>query len=170
MAQKIRRSGNKKRVIRKKPAGARRESVGAEGIHDADFLAAVHQWRGVKRQLGYLGEQEEKLKKRLKNQLQESGYTDSEGHLRIDFDEPIDGLDGIVNRKRVTKNLDEEAAERILKKHKLLKSCKKKITTEVFDEDAILAAHYEEEIDDEEMKELFPENVTWALYPVEEAT
>lgn len=171
MARQLKRSGNqKRRVIKRRSNAPRRESARSEYYEDIDveLKHLVHQWRGVKRQLGYLNKQEETLKDKLKKQLHSSGYADSDGHLHIDFDEPVDGLAGLLLQKRSSKPLDEEVAEDILKEHKLLKECKKEVTQEVFDEDAILAAHFKEELTDEEMEEMFPENVTWALYGVDD--
>jgi predicted hydrolase (HD superfamily) len=73
----------------------------------------------------------------------------------------IAGISALVKNRRVSRKLDEERALEIIKEHGLedeLVEMKPSIK-----EDAVMAALYEDKLNENEVDQMFPSTVTWAL-------
>jgi hypothetical protein len=89
------------------------------------------------------------------------GYEDDKGNVIYDLDRPIDGVMRLEKQRRATRKLDDVKAEEIIEAKGLADKVYKMVR--VLDEDAIMAAHYEGELTEEEIDEMFPVTVVWAL-------
>lgn len=125
----------------------------------------VRQWTselvGVKKTIKDLTSRQQTLTKRVKQYVQEEGYVDDQGHVWIDFDEPVDGCVALQMQRKVSKPLNEEKAEAILRSRGLYDECT--TTVVVLDQEAIMAAHYEGKISEDELDAMFPPTVSYAL-------
>ena len=126
-----------------------------------DFVANAKQYSFTKQQLEYWEKQQKELKAKLFEKLDETGEPDSSGNIVIELDEDIDGAVAVVKQRRVSRKIDEALAEEIITKHGLEDVLYK--TIRVVDEDALMAALYEDVLTEEEVDEMYPQSITWAL-------
>lgn len=101
------------------------------------------------------------LRDRLLDILESEGYTDDSGSYWLDLDGEVDGTVAVKRERRVSRRIDDESAKDILTRLGLADRCMK--TIQVVDEDAVMAALYDGEINDADLDTIFPEKVTWAL-------
>lgn len=126
---------------------------------------AVRQWAseliGVKKTIKDLTGRQKKITDRIKAVVQDDGYVDDQGHIWLDFDEPVDGVVALQMQRKVSKNLNEDKAKAILEKAGLYEDCT--TTVVVLDQDAIMAAHYAGKLSEDEVDAMFPVSVSYAL-------
>jgi len=116
----------------------------------------------LKEKIESLTEIQSEVKKSLKEGIEALGETDDRGHIVVQIDdEDSSGIKRVLQQRRVSKSLDFEAAELILKERELYESCVTMVP--VLDEDAIMAAYYEGRITEEDIDKMFPSKITWAL-------
>jgi hypothetical protein len=101
------------------------------------------------------------VKKNLKQGIEELGEADDRGHIVVEFDEEVAGIRRVMQQRRVSKTLDINAAEKILKEKGIHDQCVTMVP--VLNEDAIMAAYYEGAVTEEDIDTMFPAKVTWAL-------
>jgi hypothetical protein len=107
----------------------------------------------------------EKRRKELRDQLMEiidtEGYEDEKGNVQYELEAPVDGVLRLEKQGRRSRKIDEEVAERIIEERGLADDVYQMVR--VIDEDALMAAFYEDKLTEEELDEMFPVKVTWAL-------
>lgn len=102
------------------------------------------------------------LKEEITEFLLANGTEDVEKlHVKYLFDSPIGDVKGVNRMRKVSTKLDMDAAEELLTEKGLFYRCTKQITT--IDEDAVLAARYEELLTAEDLNVIFPQTVSWAI-------
>lgn len=100
----------------------------------------------------------------LFQELDQEGYEDDKGNIIIDLESEVDGVFRLEKQRRNSRKLNEAKAEEILEELGL--------TDQVFElkpvlnEDALMAAFYEEKITEDQLDEIYPVKVTWALRTV----
>lgn len=101
--------------------------------------------------------------------LPAQGDSDDQGHVWIEFDEPVEdpsgkaSVLGIKREKRVSRRLNPARAEEFLKRRKLWDDCTE--TVLVINEDAILAKAFEKKISDADLEGLYDVNESYAFVP-----
>ena len=125
-----------------------------------DFVNQAKEYAFLKKQAEYLDKQMKELKPKLFAALEERGEVDSTGSIFIEVDN-IDGVSSIKKERRVSRKIDELKAEEIIAAKNLEDKLYK--TIRVVDEDALMAALYNEELTEEEVDEMYPQSVVWAL-------
>ena len=126
-----------------------------------DFEAQAKEYAFLKKQIDYLEKQQKELREKLFAQIEESGEVDDRGNLVRPFDKDVEGFVGIMKQRRVTRKVDEGVAEQMIYDKGLENELYK--TIRVVDEDALMAALYEGKLTEEEIDEMYPQNVVWAL-------
>lgn len=126
-----------------------------------DFIANAKQYSFTKQQLEYWEKQQKELKAKLFEKLDETGESDSSGNIVIELPEEIDGAVAIVKQRRVSRKINEERAFELIEEKGLRDSLI--VTKEVVDEDALMAALYSDELTEEEIEEMYPQQIVWAL-------
>jgi hypothetical protein len=131
-------------------------------ISNPDTLESqVREYAKVKASMDVLDARQKELRNLLFGHLDEEGLEDDKGNIQLEFNDPIDGITRLEKQRRVTRKIDELKAEEILEELGL--------TDEVYElkrvvnEDALMAAYYEEKISEDQLDEMFPANVVWAL-------
>ena len=126
---------------------------------------SVRQWAselvGVKRTVKDLTARQKKITDRIKAFVQDRGYVDDQGHIWFDLEEPVEGVVALQMQRKVSKPLNEDKAEAILRKAGLYEECT--TTVVVLDQDAIMAAHYEGKLSEDDIDAMFPPSVSYAL-------
>jgi len=126
-----------------------------------DFNTQVREFVRLKETIESLEKRHKELRDKLIEVVDAEGFEDDKGNIIYDFDKPIDGVMRLEKQRRATRKLDEIKAETILETKGLADKVYKMVR--VLDEDAIMAAHYEGELTEEEIDEMFPVSVVWAL-------
>ena len=126
-----------------------------------DFSNQAKEYAFLKKQIDFFDKQMKSLREKILEHIDANGEVDSKGHLFLEFDAPIEGFVSIQKTRRVKRVVDEEAARSIIEAKGLQDSLYK--TIQVIDEDALMAALYTDELTEEEIDEMYPEQVSWAL-------
>ena len=128
---------------------------------ETDLIARTKKYAFLKSQLDYLEKEQKALRAELFEVLDGEGEVDDKGNIIVQLPEEVDGFSSIVKQRRVTRKVDELKAEEIITAHGLEDTLYK--TIRVVDEDALMAALYNEELTEAEIDEMYPQNVVWAL-------
>lgn len=126
-----------------------------------DFNSQVREFIRIKETLDALDKRSKELREKLITVLDEDGLPDANGNLLYEFEQPIDGVVRLEKQRRASRKLDEEKAEEIIEAAGISEDVYKMVR--VIDEDALMASFYEEKITEEQLDEMFPVTVTWAL-------
>ena len=101
------------------------------------------------------------IKNKLREGLKEIGEADDRGHVVVEVNDDLTGIKQVIHQRKVSKSLDMEVAEEVLKEKGLHDRCVMMVP--VLDEEAIMAAYYEGLVTEEDIDKMFPAKVTWAL-------
>lgn len=126
-----------------------------------DFDTQVREFVRVKDTIDSLEKRSKELREKILAVVDVDGYEDDKGNIIYDLSQPIDGVMRLEKQRRATRKLDDVKAEEIIEAKGLADKVYKMVR--VLDEDAIMAAHYEGELTEEEIDEMFPVTVVWAL-------
>ena len=126
-----------------------------------DLVARTKKYAFLKSQLDYLEKEQKALREELFTFLDGEGEVDDKGNIMVQLPQEVEGFNSIIKQRRVTRKVDELKAEEIITAHGLEESLYK--TVRVVDEDALMAALYEEVLTEAEVDEMYPPKIVWAL-------
>jgi hypothetical protein len=131
-------------------------------FEDPESLTAqVREYIRIKSSMELLESRQKELREKLFSQIDVDGYEDDKGNVQLELDEPVDEIVRLEKQRRTSRKIDEFKAEEVITAKQLEDTVYK--TVRVVDEDALMAAYYEGKISEEELEEMFPAKVTWAL-------
>lgn len=129
---------------------------------DPDNIAyQVKEYLMVKKTLDEMETRQKELREKLFAALDEEGLEDDKGNIQLELDEDILGIVRIEKQRRVSRKIDELKADDIIESNGLGDTVY--VMTRTIDEDALMGAFYEGKITEDELDEMFPPKVTWAL-------
>ena len=114
--------------------------------------------------IDHMDERRKELREKIFSYLEEEGYEDEKGNLQLPLATPIEGVLRLEKSGRRTRKLNEDKAEEIIESAGIADDVYKMVR--VIDEDALMAAYYDGKITEEQIDEMFPTTVTWALRTV----
>jgi SOS-response transcriptional repressor LexA len=126
-----------------------------------EMIRYVQQNVLLKEEADRIAERQKEVKDFINKGLEELGEEDSRGHIVAEINDSVSGISKVVKQKRVSKSLDMETAERILKEKDLESRCFTMVP--VLNEEEIMAAFYEGLLAEEDIDAMFPAKVSWAL-------
>jgi hypothetical protein len=126
-----------------------------------NLISRTKKYAFLKSQLDYFEKEQKALRALLFEDLDEIGEEDDKGNVIIELPEEVEGYSSVVKQRRVSRKIDEALAEEIIIKHGLEDVLYK--TIRVVDEDALMAALYEDVLTEEEVDDMYPQTITWAL-------
>jgi len=138
--------------------------IKAETTRTADQDSLVNQakeYAFIKSQMDYLEKQQKELREKLFEVLDTSGEPDDKGNIIVELPQEVDGFFSIVKQKRVSRKVDELVADEIITAKGMEETLYK--TVRMVDEDALMAALYNDELTEEEIDQMYPQKITWAL-------
>jgi hypothetical protein len=130
-------------------------------IADDSLEGKAKEYAFLKKQKEYMEKQMSDLREKIFETIDESGEIDSKGNVVVEFDTEIEGFGSVMKQRRVTRKINEAVAEEMIAAKGLEDKLYK--TIRVVDEDALMAALYSDELTEEEIDEMYPQNVVWAL-------
>lgn len=129
---------------------------------DQDELVNVaKEYAFTKAQLDYLEKKQKELREKLFEDIDASGEEDDKGNLVLELPKEVEGVSSLIKQKRVSRKVDELVAEEIITAKGMEETLYK--TIRVVDEDALMAALYNDELTEEEIDQMYPQKITWAL-------
>ena len=130
-------------------------------IAEDNLESQAKEYAFLKKQIEYLEKQQKELREKLFSQIEESGEVDDKGNLLLEFPKEIDGFVSVMKQRRVSRKIDEGVADQVIADKGLEDELYK--TIRVVDEDALMAALYEGKLTEEEIDEMYPQHIVWAL-------
>ena len=101
------------------------------------------------------------LKNNIREGVKELGVETDKGHIVVELNDEVSGVKNVMQQKKVSKNLDMDVAEELLKAKGLYTKCVELVPQ--LNEDEIMNAYWEELITEEDIDTMFPSKVVWAL-------
>lgn len=135
-----------------------------EKINFADpdnFETQVREYARLKATMDMLESRQKELRESLFAALDEQGFEDDKGNVVIELPNEIEGVVRLEKQRRVSRKVDELAAEEIISEKNLEEELY--TTVRIVNQDAIMAALYEGKLSEDEVDRMYPPIVTWAL-------
>ena len=126
-----------------------------------NVLSQAQQYAFFKKQVEYFQEQMKSLREDLFEEIEENGEVDSKGNIIFELPKEIEGFVSMTKQRRVSRKIDEDVAFDLIDEKGLRDKLIK--TVEIIDEDALMAALYSDELTEEEIDEMYPQTIVWAL-------
>lgn len=130
------------------------------------LMMATREYLGLGRNIKDLTARQSDIKKKLAAAVEENGEEDDRGHVWLQLPESVEGVYALQRQRRVSQSLDEDKAVDILNELGLLESCSKVIR--VIDDEAVMAAHYDDKITESQIDSMYPKKVTFAFVPAKD--
>lgn len=129
---------------------------------DPDALETqISEYMKLKTSIEFMESRKSELREKLFSQIDEYGYEDDKGNITLELGSEIDGIVRLEKSRRVQRKLDELTAERLIEELNLGEDVYK--TVRVIDEDALMACLYQDKITEDQLEEMFPAKIIWAL-------
>jgi hypothetical protein len=134
-------------------------------FQDPDSLESqVSEYAKLKASIEIMESRSKEIRTKLFSQLDLEGLEDDKGNIILELPAVIDGIARIEKQRRATRKLDEDVAEAIIEQTGLQDMVYE--MKRVINEDALMAAYYEGILSEEQLDEMFPTTVVWALRTV----
>lgn len=101
------------------------------------------------------------LKNNIREGVKELGVETDKGHIIVELNDEVSGVKSAMHQRKVSKNLDMNIAEELLKSKGLYDRCVELVPQ--LNEQQILEAFWENLITEEDLDTMFPDKVVWAL-------
>jgi hypothetical protein len=132
-----------------------------EGREEDPLIKDAREYSFLKQQIEFLEKQQKEVRERLFTTLDEMGETDDKGNIIVELPEEINGFGAVVKQRRVSRKIDELVADEIITEKGMEDQLYK--TIRVVDEDALMAALYNDELTEAEIDLMYPQKIVWAL-------
>lgn len=123
--------------------------------------AQVREYGKIKSSMEILESRSKELRTKLFEYLDTEGEEDDKGNVQLELPHAIDGITRLEKQRRSSRKLDELTAETLITSLNLEEEVYE--MKRVINEDALMAAFYEGKITEEQLDEMFPTTVVWAL-------
>jgi len=137
------------------------EEEGTRFTDPESLEAQVREYGKIKTSMEILETRSKELRTKLFEYLDTEGEEDDKGNVQLELPASIDGITRLEKQRRATRKLDEMTAETIIDQTGLAEEVYE--MKRVINEDALMAAYYEGKITEEQLDEMFPTSIIWAL-------
>lgn len=132
-----------------------------EAREEDPLIKDAREYSFLKQQIDFLEKQQKEVRERLFSTLDEMGEVDDKGNIIIELPEEVNGFGALVKQRRVSRKIDELVADEIITEKGMEEQLYK--TIRVVDEDALMAALYNDELTEAEIDLMYPQKIVWAL-------
>ena len=138
-----------------------RVSEQEQRMEQDELIAQAKEYAYGKKQIEIIEKRQKELREQLFVYIEERGETDDKGNIILELPNDLEDVVAITKQRRVTRKIDEDVAFDIIDEKGLRDKLIKIV--EIIDEDALMAALYSDELTEEEIDEMYPQSVVWAL-------
>lgn len=121
----------------------------------------ISEYVRIKATMATMEARSKELRDNIFSEIDVNGYEDNNGNYQLDLPQEIDGVVRLEKQRRATRKLNEDIANEIIAMNGLEDQVTRMVRE--IDEEALMAAYYEEKITEDELDRMFPVNVVWAL-------
>ena len=139
------------------------EAEAAEPTPEETLLQRVRTFVRLKTTIKSLTTDAESIKKDLSAIVDTDGEEDEDGSRWLNLPTEFDGFSSLKRERRVTRKIDIEAAETLLREKGLYDRCVEQ--RPVLNEDEVMACFAEDLLSDEDFDMIFPSTITYAFVP-----
>jgi uncharacterized protein YebE (UPF0316 family) len=132
-----------------------------EAREEDPLIKDAREYSFLKQQIDFLEKQQKEVRERLFATLDEVGELDDKGNVIVELPEEVNGFGAVVKQRRVSRKIDELVADEIITEKGMEDQLYK--TIRVVDEDALMAALYNDELTEAEIDLMYPQKIVWAL-------
>ena len=129
-----------------------------------DLTSQISEYVKLKASIDGLEARQSELRKKLFAAIEDGGFEDDKGNIQLELGSVIDGVYRLEKQRRTKRTLDEARAEALLEELGLADDIYE--MKPVLNEDYLMAAFYEEKITEDQLEEMYPLSITWALRTV----
>jgi hypothetical protein len=129
-----------------------------------DINTQIREYVRLKSSIAAMEARTKELHAKLMAELDQDGEEDDKGNIQLDLESEIDGVVRLEKQRRTKRTLDELKADEIIAEAGIEDDVYE--MKRVINEDYLMAAFYNEKITEEQLDEMFPVVVTWALRTV----
>jgi hypothetical protein len=126
-----------------------------------DLEAQAKQYIFFKKQVEYFESELKLLKEKIFEVVDTKGEVDGNGNIFVELSNEIEGVRMLQKQRRVSRKIEEGVAEQIIADKGMEEQLYK--TVRIVDEDALMAALYEGQLTEEEIDQMYPQKIVWAL-------
>lgn len=127
----------------------------------AEIIENVRQKVVLDERIKELTDIQNDIKKIIREGVAELGVENENGHIVVPINDEVSGVKNVMQQRKVSKALDIEIAEEILKAKGVHEKCIKMVP--VLDEAMIIEELYLGTITEEDIDNMFPAKISWAL-------
>lgn len=137
------------------------EEEGRPTYDPNDLKSQMLEYKNLKENISFFETRVKELRDKIIEEADTNGVEDEDGNIVLRTPEPIEGISAFVKTRRVSQKLNEERALEIIREHGLEDTLIE--MKPVINEDAVMAALYNEVLTENEVDQMYPATVTWAL-------
>jgi hypothetical protein len=126
-----------------------------------DIQTQIREYIRAKNAINMMESRTKELRDAIFAYIDEQGEEDGNGSISVPLDTSIDGVVRLEKQRRVSRKINESAAEAIIEAKNLGEAVYE--TKRVINEEALMAAYFNGEISEDELDSMFPVEVSWAL-------
>jgi hypothetical protein len=126
-----------------------------------DLESQAKQYIFFKKQVEYFESELKLLKEKIFEVVDTKGEVDGNGNIFVELPNEIEGVRMLQKQRRVSRKIEEGIAEQIIADKGMEEQLYK--TVRIVDEDALMAALYEGQLTEEEIDQMYPQKIVWAL-------
>lgn len=127
----------------------------------SDPNSQIREYIKLSQSIDALEERRKELRGALFAILDSEGEEDDKGNILYQLESPIDGVVRLEKQRRASRKLNELVAEPIIEEAGIADDVYEMVRT--LNEDALMAAYYEGKVTEEQIDEMFPTSIVWAL-------
>lgn len=137
------------------------EEEGVKFSDPDDLQSQVNEYVKLKASMAIMEARQKELKAKIFAHIETEGNEDTSGSLSLYLDHPIGDVQRVQKTRRAKRTLNEELAENIIEAAGIADEVYE--MKRVINEGALMSAYYEEKLTEEQLDEMFPTTVIWAL-------
>jgi hypothetical protein len=126
-----------------------------------DFQSQVAEYVKLKESMSFMEARQKELREKIFAAIDTDGTEETSGSVSLYLDTPIGDVQRVQKSRRATRKLNEELAEAIIESAGISDDVYE--MKRIINEGALMAAFYDEKITEEQLDEMFPTKVVWAL-------
>lgn len=137
------------------------EEEGTRFANPNDVQSLAAEYIKLKESITFMETRQKEIREKLFSKIETEGLEETSGSITLYLDSPVGAVLGIQKTRRAKRTLNEDLAESIIEQAGIADEIYEMKRT--INEGALMSAFYEDKITEEQLDEMFPTTVQWAL-------